>query len=76
MELMGDRSQARVKKLESCRFLTAEQVLRAMSDEQLEDFLAVSLRKLTPAEWAEVSKAASPETRALHEDLRGAREEA
>ncbi|MCB1319152.1 MAG: hypothetical protein KDK34_02800 [Leptospiraceae bacterium] len=67
--------EARVKKLESRRFLTTEQKLRTMSDEQLEDLLTASLRKLAPAEWAVVSEEVSPETRALYEELRGTGEE-
>ena len=60
--------ESRVKKLESRRFLTAAQALRAMSDEELEGFLLSALKKVTPEELEE-DLATYPEHRALYGEL-------
>ncbi len=60
--------KARVQKLESRRFLTAEQELEAMSDEELEAFLLSALKKMTPEELKEYFATYSKH-RALYEEL-------
>lgn len=62
--------KAGVKKLESCRFLTAEQ-MRAMSDEELEAFLQSALARLSDTDFEQACRE-HPELRSIYEGYRNA----
>lgn len=63
--------EARVKKLESRRLLTAEQELRAMSDEELEAFLKSALAELSDNDFEQACRE-NPELRSIYEEQRNA----
>lgn len=63
--------ERRVKKLESRRLLTAEQELRAMSDEELEAFLESALAELSDNDFEQACRE-NPELRSIYEEQRNA----
>ena len=63
--------EARVKKLESRQFLTTEQKLRAMSDEELEVFLQSALAHLSDEDFEEICRE-HPDLRPIYEERRNA----
>ena len=63
--------EARVKKLESRRFPTAEQALRAMSDMELEALLKSAIVQLSDADFEQACRE-HPELRPIYEEYRNA----